>query len=237
MSRLLNRRGTLLLLMLWSVILPAFDTSDIEDAHKTLYKKFSPAVVGVSGGGQKGSGVIVSAKGLVLTSYWAVRGAKQAYVILNTHQRIKGKVVATDEKKEMALIQIDAREGQTFPFVELGDSDAVKIGQITYVLGDSFNSIFSDGQVAMSLGTLTGISEITEIRYKDAAYTGTVLETSSAVNANQNGAPLLDARGRLIGMVTLNFDTSRFTGLALPINVLKPSIRKAAEETVQKKGH
>jgi len=53
---------------------------------------------------------------------------------------------------------------------------------------------------------------------------GKVLETSAAVNPSQNGGPLVDREGRLLGLVTLSYDDSKFTGLAVPINVLKPAI-------------
>jgi S1-C subfamily serine protease len=57
-----------------------------------------------------------------------------------------------------------------------------------------------------------------------------VIETSAAVNPNQDGGPLVDRDGRLIGMVTLNYDESKFTGIAVPVNALKPEIERIRKE-------
>jgi len=136
-------------------------------------------------------------------------------------------VLGRANDRELVVIKIDA--AQDLPFVELGDSDAAKAGQIAYVFGDSYDSIRSDDQAAMSMGVLSGIYELTQ-RHDKSLYTGKVLETSAAVNPSQNGGPLVDRDGRLLGLVTLNYDDSKFTGLAVPINLLKPSIEKIRRE-------
>jgi len=138
-----------------------------------------------------------------------------------------GKVMGRANDRELVVIKIDA--GQDLPFLDLGDSDAVKPGQISYVFGDSYDSIRSDDQAAMSLGVISGIYDLTQ-RHDKALYTGKVLETSAAVNPAQNGGPLVDREGRLLGLVTLNYDDSKFTGLAVPINALKPAIEKIRKD-------
>jgi len=125
------------------------------------------------------------------------------------------------------VVKIDP--AQELPFVELGDSDAARAGQVSYVFGDSFDSIRADDQAAMSLGVISGIYELTQ-RHDKSLYMGKVLETSAAVNPSQNGGPLVDREGRLIGLVTLNYDDSKFTGLAVPINTLKPLVEKIRKE-------
>jgi S1-C subfamily serine protease len=129
--------------------------------------------------------------------------------------------------RELVVVKIDT--AQDLPFVELGDSDAARAGQISYVFGDSYDSIRSDDQAAMSLGVISGIYDLTQ-RHDKSSYLGKVLETSAAVNPSQNGGPLVDREGRLIGLVTLNYDDSKFTGLAVPINTLKPLIEKIRKE-------
>lgn len=203
----------------------------IEASHIQLYKNIAPSVVGISDGAQRGTGVVIDAGGLILTSTTSVREGKNPVTLyLPGFKKAKAEKVAVVASKELVILKTDAAGLKA---VELGDSDKVAVGQTSYVIGDSFNSIFSDGQPAMSVGTVSGIYPLSELRFPGTAYVGRVIESSAAVNPNQDGAPLLDADGKLIGVVTLNFSAAKFTGLAIPINELKPTIDKVRKgETV-----
>ncbi|HLY09300.1 MAG TPA: S1C family serine protease [Planctomycetota bacterium] len=197
---------------------------DLDKIHVRIARKVAPATVAVEGGGVRGSGVLIDKSGVILTSPTAVGTATSRVTVLTQGSHAyTGKVLGRANDRELVVVKIDA--GQDLPFVELGDSDAAKAGQIAYVFGDSYDSIRSDDQAAMSLGVLSGIYELTQ-RHDKSLYTGKVLETSAAVNPSQNGGPLVDRDGRLLGLVTLNYDDSKFTGLAVPINALKPAIDK-----------
>lgn len=201
---------------------------DLSAAHIRLYKKVAPAVVYVQSGNQTGSGVIIDKSGIIVTSPTAC-GTNTDTVTVTTkgHRQHKGKVIGRVNEKELVVIKI---EGGDFPFVELGDSENVKLGQTSYVLGDSFGSIISDDVPAMSLGVISGVYEVSQEKFRGAAYKGVVLETSAAVNPNQDGGPLVDRHGKLLGIVTLNYDESKFTGIAVPIHVLKKDIERIRKE-------
>jgi serine protease Do len=201
---------------------------DVDKVHVRIAKKVAPATVAIAGGGVRGSGIIIDKTGIILTSPTAA-GTSSSRVTVLTHgsRSYSGKVLGRSNDRELVVVKIDA--GEDLPFVELGDSDAARQGQIAYVFGDSYDSIRSDDQAAMSLGVVSGIYELTQ-RHDKSLYTGKVLETSAAVNPSQNGGPLVDREGRLLGLVTLNYDDSKFTGLAVPINVLKPAIDKIRKE-------
>lgn len=204
----------------------AAQDEDFRKAHVRLYKKAAPAVVGIRsiGHGQKGSGVIVSKDGHILTSPTATgANASTCYVYLKGHRRVEGRVVGRVPEKELVVVKIDPRDVPAW--IELGDSSTVRVGQVAYVLGDSFDSIFVDDQPAISVGVISGVYDVTE-RKERSYYTGRVFETSAAVNPHQDGGALLDSAGRLIGMVTLNYHESKFSGLAIPIDVLKPELAK-----------
>lgn len=201
---------------------------DVDRIHTRIARKVAPATVAVDGGGTRGSGVIIDKSGVILTSPTAVGTASTRVTVLTKGSRsYSGKVLGRANDRELVVVKIDA--GQDLPFVELGDSDAARPGQIAYVFGDSYDSIRADDQAAMSLGVLSGIYELTQ-RHDRSLYMGKVLETSAAVNPSQNGGPLVDREGRLLGLVTLNYDDSKFTGLAVPINTLKPAIDKIRRE-------
>jgi serine protease Do len=201
---------------------------DLDKIHVRIAKKVAPATVAVDGGGVRGTGVLIDKTGIILTSPTAVgTSSTRVTVVTKGSRTYTGKVMGRANDRELVVVKIDA--AQELPFVELGDSDAARAGQVSYVFGDSYDSIRSDDQAAMSLGVISGIYELTQ-RHDKSSYLGKVLETSAAVNPSQNGGPLVDREGRLIGLVTLNYDDSKFTGLAVPINTLKPLIEKIRKE-------
>jgi S1-C subfamily serine protease len=201
---------------------------DVDKIHVRIARKVAPATVAIEGGGVRGSGVLIDKSGLILTSPTAAgTSSSRVTVLTQGSHAYTGKVIGRANDRELVVVKIDA--GHELPFLELGDSDAAKPGQIAYVFGDSYDSMRSDDQAAMSMGVLSGIYDLTQ-RHEKSLYTGKVLETSAAVNPSQNGGPLVDRDGRLMGLVTLNYDDSKFTGLAVPINTLKPLVEKIRRE-------
>jgi S1-C subfamily serine protease len=201
---------------------------DPDKIHVRIYKKVAPATCYVEGGRHRGSGVIIDKSGIVLTSPTACGTNSDVVTILvKGGKSYTGRVMGRINEHELVLVKIDAKE--PLPFVELGDSDAARVGQVSYVFGDCFDSLRNDDQPAMSLGVLSGIYEVTK-KQPGTFYAGKVLETSAAVNPNQDGGALVDKDGKLIGLVTLNYDEAKFTGLAVPVNVLKPGIAQIRKD-------
>ncbi len=198
--------------------------------HTRMYKEVAPAVVFVKGGGQVGSGVVIDKSGIVLTSPTACGVSTQTVTVRTRgHVEYSARVLGRVNEKELVVLKIDS-EGP-HPFVELGDSDSARVGQISYAFGDSFGSIQTDDQVAMSVGIVSGRYEISKERLPGAQYRGPVLEVSAAVNQNQDGGPVVDRTGRVVGLLSLNYDDSKFTGIAVPINVLKSDIERIVKRT------
>ena len=157
-----------------------------DKVHAELYKKVAPSVVCVEAGGESGSGVIIDPAGTILTSTTACgRTEATATVIDKNNKQWLGHVMGRVPELELAVIKLDTK-GETFPTLKLGNSDKVRTGQVTYVFGDSFDSIRHDGQPAISLGVLSGRYRVDKAQ-KGTSYVGTVLETSAAVNPNQDG--------------------------------------------------
>ncbi|MHC4605643.1 MAG: S1C family serine protease [Planctomycetota bacterium] len=189
------------------------------EAHIRLHREVAPAVVYVRCGCRCGSGFFIDRKGIVVTTSTAI-GRGGITVQTSAHKRFKAVLVGTSSKLELAVLKVDVED---HPALELGDSDGARLGQVVYTLGDSFGSLQTDDQVAISVGILSGKYEL-EKRKRRGTYVGPVLETSAAVNQNQDGGPMVDARGRVLGMITLNYDDSKFTGVAIPVNRLRPAI-------------
>ena len=178
------------------------DVSGAQDrpdkVHARLYKKVAPSIVYVEAGGHQGSGVIVDPSGIIVTSTTACgRTATTATIVGHGDRQWLGRVMGRVPELELVVIKIDSsaiRDGETFPALELGDSDKARVGQVTYVFGDSFDSILNDAQPAISLGVLSGRYKVRKAQ-SGTNYVGPVLETSAAVNPNQDGGPLVDREG------------------------------------------
>lgn len=198
--------------------------ADVRKAHVRVYKEVAPAIVGVRDGSSRGSGIILHRAGWILTSTTALRPrSEKVQVYVRGHLRVEGRVVERFPELEAALLKISP--DKVAGTVEIGDSEEIELGRLCYTLGDSFDSIFVDDQVAISVGVVSARYDL-KTAHGGSRYTGPVLETSAAVNPNQNGGALVDREGRLVGMITLNYDDSKFAGVAIPIQRLLPAVSK-----------
>jgi len=206
---------------------PRQEDKDPFRVHIRMHKQVAPKIVQVRGGTQNGTGVVIRSDGIILTSPTACgTRTAEARVILPGNRRVMGEVIGRRNDLELVLLKIDAKD---LPVMEFADSAKAKIGQIAYAFGDVWDSITIDDQVSMSLGILSGIYEVTETQ-SNSLYTGTVLETSAAVNQNQDGGPLVDAQGKMLGMITLNYHPAKFTGIAVPSHILKPAVDRMLKD-------
>jgi S1-C subfamily serine protease len=180
----------------------------------------SPFSVPESGAG---SGFIVSADGLVLTNNHVVTGANTLTVTLDDTSQLTGTVVATDAAHDLALIRVSAKN---LAPVTLGDSDAIKVGQLAIAIGSplgTFTDSVTQGIVSGTNRTIT-VSDQATRRTEDLSG---LIQTDAAINPGNSGGPLLDASGAVIGIITASASNSQGVGFAIPINQAKQLISKA----------
>ena len=195
--------------------------------HIRMHKKVAPKIVQVRAEGQVGTGIIIRSDGLILTSPTACGTSRsRVRVTLPGNRQVDGEVVGRRNDLEIVLLKIDAKD---LPVMEFADSTKAKIGQVAYAFGDVWDSIGTDDQVAMSLGIVSGLYEISSTQM-NSLYTGPVIETSAAVNQNLDGGPLVDAEGRMLGMITLNYHPAKFTGIAIPAHIQRPVVERLIRE-------
>lgn len=196
--------------------------------HIRMHKKVAPKIVQVRGDGQLGTGVIIRSDGLILTSPTACGTRRPtAWVILPGNRRVEAQVIGRRNDLEIALLKIDAKD---LPVMEFADSTKAKIGQVAYAFGDVWDSIGIDDQVSMSLGIISGLYEVATVQERSSLYTGPVIETSAAVNPNLDGGALVDAEGRMLGMITMNYHPAKFTGVAIPAHIVRPVVDRLIKE-------
>lgn len=206
--------------------------NQIQGRYESVHEQVSPAVVAVQCRGQKasggfyGTGVVITPNGLVLTSCTVVPPNTQLVQVLFTDGRVMdAKVVETDNVTETCALQIirAPEEKAPLPYVELCDSSKVHVGELAYTAGNPFHTISRDGQVAWSVGTISGIYKIASAD-EQSHYNGLVLETDAAVNPGSDGGSLIDGNGRLLGVLSLCFCESRWLGTAIPAHLIKNSL-------------
>lgn len=210
---------------------PAVTTAPLDRPHVALYEKVRPSIVGISARGTLGdvvgSGIILDAEGHILTTSSVVGPTSdQIRVWLAGPRVVPARLVGVRPEDECALIRIEAHKLVPIP---LGDSDAVAIGQRVYTIGNAENALIHDDQATLSTGILSAQYGLREERM-GSSYTGRVLETTAAVNPGIEGGALVDAHGRLVGMLILNYSPLRWLGTAIPINALKPVITELRRE-------
>ena len=160
-----------------------------------------------------GSGVIVSKDGYVLTNNHVVEAAEDIRVTLEKgSEDYSARIVGRDPKTDLAVVKIEAGD---LPFITLGDSENVQVGDLVLALGNPFgvgqtvtNGIIS----ALKRGGL-GMED-----YED------FIQTDAAINPGNSGGPLVDVEGRLIGVNTAILSQSGGSmgiGFAIPVNVAR----------------
>ncbi len=141
-----------------------------------------------------GSGVIVSSDGRVLTNAHVVEGASGVTLVLSDQRRVAARVVGVDSRTDVAALQI-VDEGR-YPWLPLGDSSAVRVGDLVLAVGNPF-----EFQSSVTLGVISATGR----RGLDPHEIQDYLQTDAAVNPGSSGGPLVDARGRVIGLNTAIF--------------------------------
>jgi S1-C subfamily serine protease len=203
------------------------DSKDPFRVHIRMHRQVAPKIVQVRGGSQTGTGVIIRSDGLILTSPTACgTRTSEARVVLTGSRRVVAQVIGRRNDLELALLKVDLKD---LPVMEFADSTKARLGQISYAFGDVWDSIAIDDQVAMSLGIVSGRYDVTST-LANSLYTGPVIETSAAVNQNLDGGPLVDAQGKMLGMITLNYHPAKFTGIAIPSHILKPAVDRMIKD-------
>lgn len=202
----------------------------VQAHHEAMHRRVAPAVVAVQcrtntpGVGSYGTGVVISADGLILTSATVVpSAARSTYVFFSDGKVMEARPVSTDPVTESCVLQAilsPSEKNKPLAFVELSDSSKASIGQLAYTAGNPFHTISRDGQVAWSVGTISGQYNIASAD-EQSRYKGIIFETDAAVNPGSDGGPLLDSNGRLLGLLSLCFNETRWLGTSVPIHLIK----------------
>jgi S1-C subfamily serine protease len=161
----------------------------------------------------QGSGFLIDAEGHILTNRHVVRGTAQLTVTLADKKTYRAKVLGTDQRNDLALIKIDA--SRKLPFLKLGNSDSLIVGQKVLAIGNPFglNGTLTTGIVS-SLGRTLEAEQGRPLE--------DMIQTDAAINPGNSGGPLLDSHGSVIGINTAIYGQGNMgIGFAMPVNRAK----------------
>ena len=165
----------------------------------------------------EGSGFVWDDQGHVVTNHHVIENASKVIVILADSTELEAEVVGSDPDSDLAVLKVDFPQGSVLP-VTLGDSAALKVGQLATAIGNPFGQEFT-----MTSGIISALGRT--IRGGASPFSiPEVIQTDAPINPGNSGGPLLDRQGRVIGINTQILSRSGSSsgiGFAVPINTAK----------------
>ena len=166
----------------------------------------------------RGSGFIVNPDGYIVTNNHVVDGATGVRVKLSDGRELDAKVTGHDPKTDVALLKVEATG---LPVIPLGDSEALRVGEPVMAIGNPFGL-----EQTVTTGIVSGTGRVIgEGPYDD------FIQTDASINPGNSGGPLIDARGRAVGINTAILSQSGGSigiGFAIPVNLAKPVVAQLA---------
>jgi serine protease Do len=157
-----------------------------------------------------GSGVLIDPTGVALTNAHVVEGADQVEVTMLDGTRYKARVVGADRRTDLAVLRLEA-DGKQFPFLPLGDSDRVQVGDWVLAVGSPFGL-----QATVTSGIVSA-----KARQIGAGPYDDFLQTDAAINPGNSGGPLVNMRGEVIGINTAIVRGGSGIGFAIPASMAR----------------
>jgi S1-C subfamily serine protease len=190
-----------------------------------IYKRAAPGVVQVTatdpaqGSESLGSGFVIDKAGHIVTNFHVVRGATKVLVSFSGKDQLVSTVVGLDPSTDLAILKIQAHANALTP-LELGNSDAVTVGDTVYAIGNPF------GLYARTLtsGIVSAVQR--RITAPNTLPIDNAIQTDASINHGNSGGPLLDAAGRVIGVTSQIYAENSQQGnigigFAVPVNTVR----------------
>ena len=189
--------------------------ADLLDAYSraviSVVQKISPAVISVAGPrndprGGMGSGFLVTPDGYALTNSHVAGGRQKLRGITADGDTLDAAVVGDDPATDLALLRLAARD---LPFAELGDSEGLQVGQLVIAMGDPLGF-----QSTVSTGVISALGRA--MRGDAGRRIDNIVQHTAPLNPGNSGGPLLDSRGRVVGINTAIIAMAQGLGFAIP---------------------
>jgi len=177
-----------------------------------------------------GSGYIISSDGYIVTNDHVAGNATKITVTLTDGRSFDAKIIGSDNASDICLLKID---GDDLPFVTLGNSDDIIIGEWVIALGNPFGLFELNDKPTVTVGVIsaTGMN----LDAINNRYYLNMIQTDASINGGNSGGPLVNSLGEVIGMNTLIFTSGNSSGsiglgFAIPVNKIKRIIEELKEK-------
>ena len=156
--------------------------------------------------GGSGSGVLLTPDGYALTNSHVANGRTKLTAVTEEGDRLDAELVGDDPLTDLALVRLAARD---LPFAELGDSDSLRVGQLVIAMGNplGFRSTVSTGVVSATGRAMRGVG---------GRLIENVIQHTAPLNPGNSGGPLVDTRGRVVGVNTAIIAMAQGLGFSVP---------------------
>jgi Do/DeqQ family serine protease len=191
----------------------------MEEFFRRYFGDSTPGVPPGRSASSVGSGVIVDASGLVMTNNHVIEGMTEIRVALADRREFEADIVLRDPRTDLAVLRL--RDATNLQVLELGDSEALQVGDLVLAIGNPFGV----GQT-VTLGIVSALAR-TQVGVSDYQF---FIQTDAAINPGNSGGALVDMRGRLVGINTAIFSRSGGShgiGFAIPSTMVRGVIDSA----------
>lgn len=201
-----------------------------------IAEQVGPTVVGVSNRGivqdffgrtsvqerGSGSGVIVDARGYIITNHHVIDGASEVIVSLADGRKVEAEIVGSDPRTDLAVLKITAKD---LPVAVLGDSSKIKTGELVVAIGNPLG-------IEFARSVTMGVVSATERTLTIGDQQFSLIQTDAAINPGNSGGALVNSQGHVIGInsAKLVIPGVEGMGFAIPISDAKPIIDELIEK-------
>jgi S1-C subfamily serine protease len=180
-----------------------------------VVRSVGPAVITVAGRGDResgvGSGFLITPDGFALTNSHVVHGRDKLKATTEEGDTLAAELVADDPATDLALIRLSARD---LPHAGLGDSDGLQAGQLVIALGNPFGF-----RSTVSTGVVSAVGR--SMRSQQGRLIENIVQHTAPLNPGNSGGPLVDSRGRVVGLNTAIIAFAQGLGFAIPANTAR----------------
>jgi len=196
----------------------ANDTAELDAYSRTVIgvvERVGDAVVSLAVSAQRsregqGSGVVFTPDGYVLTNAHVVDGAKKITARLTDGRTLEASVVGADPSNDLAVVRVSAG---SLPYVEVGSSRALRVGQLVVAIGNPLGF-----QSTVTAGVVSALNR--SMRSREGRLIENIVQHTAPLNPGNSGGPLVDSRGRLVGVNTAIIAFAQGISFAVPADTV-----------------